>query len=396
MRFAHIADTHMGIRQYNLDEREEDFYAAFNEAVDKIIENRCDFVIHSGDFFDEPRPQIKAMLRARDAIDRLVEAEIPIYTVAGNHDILMRRGAKLPHYVYRKLEVLTPRNPTREFEGILICGLPYHSKVHSGALKERLKGLKEEAKNYDKSILVLHQGIDTYFRLEYELKIGDIPHGFDYYALGHIHKRIEDDFGGGKLVYPGSTEMWRIDELADYKKNGKGFVVVDTSDFVPKRINLEGTRQFLNIDIDSSSNFDFEAVKREVGDSRPVLNVKIGPELEYLDIYNKLKELESEVLRLVIKKGVTKKEKEEFSPKTVNIREIIAGAMKECTEVEKGFAISLFELLKDRKIDEAQNITEDFFDLWSPGSKKEIKSTKSKSAPKSTTKDPQSSLEVFR
>jgi hypothetical protein len=70
--------------------------------------------------------------------------------------------------------------------------------------------------------------------------------------------------------------------------------------------------------------------------------------------------------------------------------------MKECTEVEKGFAISLFELLKDRKIDDAQNITEDFFDLWSPGSKKDIKSTKSKSAPKSTTKDPQSSLEVFK
>lgn len=395
MRFAHISDTHLGLRQYNLDEREEDFYRAFDEAVEKIIEKGCDFVIHSGDLFDEPRPHVKAMIRARDAIDRLSSAEIPIFAVAGNHDILMRQGAKLPHRLYKKIELLTPKSPTREFEGVLICGLPYHSKVHSEALKERLKDLKEEAKNYDKSILALHQGIDSYFPLEYELKIGDIPHGFDYYALGHIHKRIEDDFDGGKLVYPGSTEIWRIDELRNYKKNGKGFVVVDTSNFVPERINLKGTRQFLNIEIGSTSDFDFEAIKREVGDSRPVMNVKISPELEYLNIYDKIKELEGRALRLVIKKGVTKKEKEEFSTKTVNIKESMEGAMKGHTEEEKGFAISLFELLKDRKIDEAQNIATDFFDLWDPD-KKEVKRTKSKSTPKSTTKDPQSSLEVFR
>ncbi|MBU2560126.1 metallophosphoesterase, partial [archaeon] len=111
MRFAHISDTHMGIRQYNLDEREQDFYAAFHESVDKIIESKCDFVIHSGDMFDEPRPQVKAMVEARDAIDRLLGADIPIFAIAGNHDILMRKGAVPPHALYKKLEMLTPKNP---------------------------------------------------------------------------------------------------------------------------------------------------------------------------------------------------------------------------------------------------------------------------------------------
>jgi DNA repair exonuclease SbcCD nuclease subunit len=385
----------MGIRQYNLDEREEDFYAAFHESVDKIIGSRCDFVVHSGDLFDEPRPQVRAMVEARDAIDRLLEAEIPIFAIAGNHDILMRKGAVPPHALYKKLEMLTPKNPTREFEGVLICGLPYHSKVHSNALKEKLKELKKEAKKYDKSILALHQGIDKYFGLEYELKIGDVPHGFDYYALGHIHKRIEDDFGGGKLVYPGSTEIWRIDELGDYKKNGKGFVVVDASNFEPERINLEGTRQFLNIEIDSTTEFDFEAVKKAVGDSKPVMNVKIGSDLEYLDIYNRLKELEGEVLRLVVKKGATKKEKEEFLSKTVNIQEIMAEVMEGYTEKEKRFAFYLFELLKERKVEEAQNIANDFFGSWH-SRKKEVKSTKSKSTVKSNSGTSQSSLGVFK
>lgn len=376
MRFAHIADTHMGIRQYNLDKREQDFYAAFGEAVDKILESKCDFVVHSGDLFDEPRPQIRAMVEARDAIDRLLEADIPIFAIAGNHDILMRKGAVPPHALYKKLEMLSPKNPAREFEGILICGLPYHSKVHASALKESLKELRVEAKNYDNSILMLHQGIDKYFGWEFELKIGDIPKGFDYYALGHIHKRIEDDFGGGKLVYPGSTEMWRMDELSDYEKNGKGFVVVDTKDFEPERIDLEGTRQFLNIEIDSSSDFDFKSIKKSVGDSRPVVNVKIGSDLDYTDINDMLKEIESRVLRLSIKKGVTKKEKAEYSPKTVNIVEIMAEVMKDYSEKERRFASLLFEKLKDRKIEEAQNITSDFFDSWHVRGKR-VKKSKS-------------------
>ena len=29
MRVAHMSDTHLGYRQYNLDEREKDFYDVF-------------------------------------------------------------------------------------------------------------------------------------------------------------------------------------------------------------------------------------------------------------------------------------------------------------------------------------------------------------------------------
>lgn len=49
MKFAHLSDTHLGYRQYGLIEREDDFYNVFNEIVDKIIDERVDFVIHSGD-----------------------------------------------------------------------------------------------------------------------------------------------------------------------------------------------------------------------------------------------------------------------------------------------------------------------------------------------------------
>ena len=50
MKFAHLADTHLGYRQYGLFEREKDFYEVFDKVIDKIIEEKVDFVVHSGDF----------------------------------------------------------------------------------------------------------------------------------------------------------------------------------------------------------------------------------------------------------------------------------------------------------------------------------------------------------
>ena len=64
-KFAHIGDTHLGYRQYNLEQREQDFYDAFNRAIDRIIEEKVDFVIHSGDLFNDGRPTIRSLKVAK-------------------------------------------------------------------------------------------------------------------------------------------------------------------------------------------------------------------------------------------------------------------------------------------------------------------------------------------
>ena len=45
MKFAHLADTHLGYRQFGLLEREKDFYEVFDKIIDKIIEEKVDFVL---------------------------------------------------------------------------------------------------------------------------------------------------------------------------------------------------------------------------------------------------------------------------------------------------------------------------------------------------------------
>ena len=42
MQFAHLADTHMGYRQYGLVERENDFFEVFEQAIDEIISEKPD------------------------------------------------------------------------------------------------------------------------------------------------------------------------------------------------------------------------------------------------------------------------------------------------------------------------------------------------------------------
>ncbi|MEE9593923.1 MAG: DNA repair exonuclease, partial [Candidatus Hydrothermarchaeales archaeon] len=338
MRFAHISDTHLGYRQYNLEEREEDFYVAFREAVDKIIEARCDFVLHCGDLFDEARPHIKAMLEVQDALDKLEKAGISFYAITGNHDRMVRKGSYPPHSLYKRMNLLTIDEPMFERDGILICGLPYIPKSYGNVLRDKLDELADKAKGFEKAILMLHQGVDKYigFETAYELKIGDIPRGFDYYAMGHLHFRRVDEFDGGKLAYPGSTEIWRMDELGDYEKNGKGFYIVDTKNFDVQKIDLENIRPHISDAVGNEE--DIDRIKKIVtGMSGPVLHLEVAAKaVDYAGMYQRLvDELRERVLYLDLKRKPIEEEEKAFEGKGVSVGELLEEALRSTDRTEE-------------------------------------------------------------
>lgn len=365
MRFAHLADTHLGYRQYNLDEREDDFYRAFHEAVDKIIEAGCDFVVHSGDLFDDPRPHVRAMVEVLHALERLKDAGIKVFAIAGNHDVLMRRGAMPPQRLYRSMEFLTPMKPWRVFDDVYISGLPYHSRIHSQALKEKLQELAEEGENYEKKVLLLHQGIDKYFPLEYELKFNELPRGFDYYAMGHVHKRIIDSYGHGKLAYPGSTEIWRVDEIAEYEKKGKGFNIVDLDPLAVEKVDIASVRPFISAQINSEA--DIEELKGAFSDDKkPVISLKVKTEFsEFQRLYRKIfDELRDGVLYLDIKRIEPAGKLEEVSSGKLSLRELLDEAMEGHSKAEKEFTYSVYDLLSKGNQEGAAKLAEEFFEKW--------------------------------
>ena len=57
MKFSHISDTHLGFTQLGLDEREKDIYDAFEQAIEKSIIHKVEFVLFTGDIFHVPNPR---------------------------------------------------------------------------------------------------------------------------------------------------------------------------------------------------------------------------------------------------------------------------------------------------------------------------------------------------
>src|SRR2546425_12568611 len=87
MLFSHISDKHLGVGQYHSEEREEDVYLAFNQAVNVSIKDHVDFVVFAGDIFHVPNPSGKAIVVLANALKRLKENNIDSFFVLGEHDI---------------------------------------------------------------------------------------------------------------------------------------------------------------------------------------------------------------------------------------------------------------------------------------------------------------------
>ncbi|KZX17488.1 metallophosphoesterase family protein [Methanobrevibacter filiformis] len=374
MKFAHLADTHLGYRQYGLFEREEDFYHVFQEIIDNIIEERVDFVIHSGDLFEISKPSPNALLVFQEALMKLNDANIPIYGIPGNHDIIMRKNALPPQILFRKLglKLISHNNPFYIQDNVFIGGTPYHSKAHHDKLVDKLQFVSKQSAEHDKRILVIHQGIDKYLPFEYELEMAEIPTNFNYYACGHVHNRINDEFGEGKLTYPGSTEIWKSNEVSDYKKKGKGFFLVDIGGDIPEvePINVDMMREFIVKDIDYRKiDEEFLSLEKdvEVLKNKPVLNITIsGENINRTDVYEKINEIFSKIA-LTIRpnfRNIIKNEHTDviISNDTLDAKSIIVNELKHYDNEDiTNLAIDLLNELPKEDMGNSKIITEKFF-----------------------------------
>ena len=377
MKFAHLADTHLGYRQFGLIEREKDFYEVFEKVIDKIIEEKVDFVIHSGDLFETARPSPIALLTFQKGLLKLKGSGIPMYAIAGNHDIVIRNDSIPPQVIFKKLglKVISPINTNYMHGDIFIAGLPFYPSSQVKNLKSKLAELSKKAANHEKSILVLHQGIDKYFGYNYELEIGDLPDNFNYYALGHIHNYVNDNFGKGKLVYPGSGEIWNIKELKDYHENGKGFVIVDMDNEKPlvKRVKIDIPREFIRRSLDYNDlESGISGIKETIKDfdKKPILDLDIhNIESDTNRVYEMINE-ELGDLSLMIRPTFHTVDEEDIDivmdeNDSLGPKEILKEQLKTYDDESiSNLAVDLYELLSKDKVDESLDLINQYFDEY--------------------------------
>lgn len=361
MRIAHISDTHLGYRQYNLDERENDFYEVFDEAVEKAIEERADVLIHSGDLFDTPSPPIKALYSFKNALKK-IDGKMKVYTVLGDHDIPRRRG--MPPQKLFNIRVLgIGELEYEEFDGNLIAGISNLRGRGIELLKEELCKFDAISEKYKRSVLIAHQAIEKYLPFEgaFELKEDDLPRNASYYAFGHLHSRLTAKFGNGYLAYAGSTDIIRRDEIGSWSKKGKGFYIVDLEDDVTiHEINLD-VRPQVAVEIDQN---ELDEVLEHVNyPKQPIVHVTVkGENINRQQILEKLNDLlRDKVLSCKPSfRDFSQPQPTEIPEGPINLRPIL----KECLGDDEltELAISLHDHLSENDVETAVNVAEEFLE----------------------------------
>ena len=304
MLFSHIADTHLGLVQYGSNEREQDVYDAFNQAIDKSIEDKVDFVIFAGDIFENPKPNGNAILQMANALKRLKENNIDSFFILGEHDVSNIKHQNPVPYIYHNLgfsKYIGNGKPI-EYKGVMLVGFDKIRPPEMAQNEERFSNVDKNIENFPgHKILVLHQGITEFNKFAGELQSTDLPKNFTYYAMGHLHDKDVKQFNHlkGPIVYPGSIELTTSEGIKDIKK---GFFEVDISgnEAIPKWIELDTRPQF-------SFKTEYKELAKTIDEitekissltKKPIIEVKIqGEDIEIDHIQAQIARLSSSTIR---------------------------------------------------------------------------------------------------
>lgn len=246
MKLAHLADIHLGFRQYHrltfqgTNQREADVADAFRRAIDGVIAAAPDVVVIAGDLFHSVRPTNAAILHSFHQLRRLRAAVpgAPVVIVAGNHDtprsvetgtiLRLFEAVDDVHVVAREARELI----FEELDTALLC-VPHAELVSEH--RPQLVPRKVAARN----VLITHGEVAGLFRDRATVEYGgalvepDELHAerWDYVALGHYHVAHEvapTAWYAGALEYV-STNPWG--ELRDEDQEGrpgrKGWLLVE-------------------------------------------------------------------------------------------------------------------------------------------------------------------------
>jgi DNA repair protein SbcD/Mre11 len=217
-RFLHAADLHLDSPLRGL---EADPSApaelirgatrrALGRLVDLAIEEKIDFVIIAGDIYDGDWPDFGTGLFFAAQMRRLTQAAIPVFAIRGNHDAAnrMTRSLRMPHVtIFDHAKAHTHR---LEAHGIAIHGQSFADQAELNDLSKLYPPPVEGLFN----IGLLHTSAEGY-AAHARYAPCDLPrlkaHGYDYWALGHVHERQELSTDPW-IVFPGNLQGRHIGE----------------------------------------------------------------------------------------------------------------------------------------------------------------------------------------
>lgn len=243
MRLVHLADLHLGFRQYQrltpagINQREADVAATVQRAAQQIIALAPELIVIGGDVFHSVRPSNPAILHAYRVFNTVRDAlpDTPIVMVAGNHDAprtaetgcILRLFREIGvHVADAKAELFT--FPTKSLAVLAVPDVP-------GIDRPPL--LPPEG--YAHTVLLVHgevAGVLPAHAAPADRAAIEIPpeelhaERWSYVALGHYHVYREVAPGAyysGSLDYTSSNPWGELREEREHGVPGKGFIEHD-------------------------------------------------------------------------------------------------------------------------------------------------------------------------
>lgn len=264
MKFAHLADLHLGMIVNHVSMAEEQKHI-LKEIVEILVKEKPDALLIAGDVYDKAVPSVEAVNLLDDFLTDLAGHHIRTYLIAGNHDqgdrlaygghLLAGQGIHICGNFMGKMDhdILTD-----DFGKVHVWLLPYirPSYVNRYLDEDDRVGSYQQAvaraialSDVDfskRNVIVSHQFV-TGAKVDplgsEQLIVGGLDQisasvydGFDYAALGHIHHRQQL---GKNVFYAGTPLAYSFAEENQQKALGfvelkeKGMVRVYTRLLTP-------------------------------------------------------------------------------------------------------------------------------------------------------------------
>ncbi len=264
MKFFHLSDLHLG-KRVNEFSMLEDQWDILQKIVVFAKEHKPDAVLIAGDVYDKSMPIVEAVQLLDRFLVWLNELGITVFIVSGNHDNAERVafGAELlknssVHIVQSYNGKIAPVTLSDGYGDINIWMLPYLKpslirrhfpdrdvNTYSDAISAALSNanLDISARN----VLIAHQFVTGAITSESEeISVGgsenvdgSVFDGFDYVALGHIHRpqqicRETIRYSGTPLKYSFS-EASHTKSVTVVDMDGKGEIKITELPLAPLR-----------------------------------------------------------------------------------------------------------------------------------------------------------------
>lgn len=253
MKFVHMADMHFDTVFNLLSERENlgekrrlDQREVFSKIINYIKENEIKYLFISGDLYEQKYVKQSTIEFINEKFKEISNTKI--FITPGNHDPYLKNSYYNTFEWSDNVNIFNSKFKKISTEEADIYGIGFTDFVSESI---PLSDLKIEDK-HKINILIMHgdlDGSDKATTLYNPVSSKALKEkGFDYIALGHIHKtNIKQENGSDKTIYPGSSISFGFDELGEHgiivgevdkEKLELQFISMDNKEFVEYTLDI--------------------------------------------------------------------------------------------------------------------------------------------------------------